>query len=43
MEFKVEIFQALKSLENDLRYEKLRKILENHGADLENTVYHYTD
>jgi len=40
MEFKVEILPVLKSLEVDLRYEKVGK---NHGDDLENTVYHYTD
>jgi len=35
MEFKVGIFQALKSLENDQSMEKSFKILENYKADVE--------
>jgi len=42
MEFKVEIFQALKSLENDLRYGKVWKSLENCEADPDNLGFHYT-
>jgi len=42
MEFKVEIFQALKSLQNDQRYGKSGKILENYEIDLENRTFHYS-
>jgi len=41
VEFKVENFQALKSLEYDRRYGKSGKILENYEADLENIAFHY--
>jgi len=40
MKFKVEIFQALKSLKNDMVMSG--KILENYEADLENIAFHYT-
>ena len=39
IQFKVEIFQALKSPENHQRYGKM---LENYEADLENTAFHCT-
>jgi len=39
MEFEIEIFQALKSLEIDHRY---GKILENYEVDLESIAFHYT-
>ena len=42
LEFNVKIFKALKSLENDHRYGKVWKILENCNVDLENTVVCYT-
>jgi len=42
MEFKLEIFQALRCLENDLRYGKVWKNLENCEADLEKFGFHYT-
>jgi len=42
MEFNVEIFKALKSLENDHRYGQVWKILENCNADLENADVCYT-
>jgi len=42
MGFKAEFFQALKSLENDRRYGKVWKTLDNHAADLENIDFHYT-
>jgi len=41
-EFQVEIFQALKSLQNYQRCEKLCKILESCEADLGNIAFHYT-
>jgi len=42
LEFNVEISKALKSLENDHRYGKSRKILENCNADLKNADVYYT-
>jgi len=44
LEFNLELFKALKSLENDHRYgiEKSGKILENCNADLENADVYYT-
>jgi len=40
MKFKAEIFQALKSLKNDMVMSG--KILENYEADLENIAFDYT-
>jgi len=43
MEFKAEIFQVLKSVENDQRQGKFWKILlENREADMENIAVYYT-
>jgi len=42
LKFNVEIFKALKSLENDIGVEKSGKILENCNVDLENTDVCYT-
>jgi len=42
LDFNVEIFKALKSLENDHRYGNVWKILENCNDDLENADVYYT-